>query len=330
MGQRQHDTASERAQDAFDSHLNPDEIGKFTNGELSETENQRVQEHLSTCDQCRRDLVMLIRLAAVEVTEAERKLLQSIPAFESSEQVRQVISRLPHIIEPTPEPVVEEESWWERLTAFLPASTPVPAFATVLFIFVALGAFGGYRLYVSHQINNDLVNGYAALKQNWKVSGDDFRPPGEFERSLFSREHGPAPVTDPAAQAFESVLVREEHNREALLGLAVFYSFSGRMAQADSLVEILLQRDSTDAEAWNQRGAIRARMEQFEAALAAFATALRHQPGYSEAAFNRALLLTRFRRKAEALAAWQEYLRRDPTSPWSEAARDHLRKLEQP
>jgi tetratricopeptide (TPR) repeat protein len=328
MGQRQQSTESERAQDPSEAHLNPEEIGKFTNGELTSADNRRAQKHLANCDRCRRDLIALIRLAAETVTEEECKLLQSLPAFESYEQVRQLTSRLPHVSEEDSKGLAGAAGWWERLQALLPAPIFTPAFAAAVSVFLALGSWGGYQWYARHQINNDLAYGYDALQRNWPVSAEDFRPPGEFAPSPFSMAHGPAPATDPAAQAFEKVLARDEENRKAVLGLALFQSFSGRMAQADSLLQILLHRDSSDAEAWNQRGIVRARLEQYEPALAAFAAALRHQPQNHAAAFNRALLLSRLRRSDEAIKAWQDYLRRDPASPWSAAAREHLRKLE--
>src|SRR5262245_2595047 len=239
MGRRLQGTESEQTQDASDAHLNPEEIGKFTNGELSAAENQRAQEHLATCDQCRSDLVARVRLAAVELTEEERQLLQSVPRFESREQIESLLSLSG--FRPSPKP-----SWLERLRdSIFPQSAPEPALArteiswkpqrllqwfstpalvTALIVIGILGSFGGYDLYVRHQINNELEYGYTTLKQNWTVSAEDFRPAKEFEPSLFSKEHGPAPATDPAAQAFANVLERDGENREALLGLAMSYS----------------------------------------------------------------------------------------------------------
>lgn len=46
------------------------------------------------------------------------------------------------------------------------------------------------------------------------------------------------------------------------------------------------------------------------------------------AAWNRAIALEYLDRKAEAIAAWNEYLELDPKSPWADEARDHLRRLQ--
>lgn len=332
MGDRVRPAKNGRAQEASAGHLSPEEIGKFSNGELTAAENRRAQKHLAGCDQCRHDLVELIRLAAAEVTEEERRLLQSLPAFESGETVRALEGRRPAAGQEERRINEARSDWWQRLKAFFPQPAFTPAFAAAVVAVVVLGSFGGYRLYLRQQINGDVRRGYEALQQQWHVSENDFRPAGNFPVSMLSRPHSavPAAAADPAAQAFASALSREADNRQALLGLALMHSFSGRMGPADSLLQILLQRDSTDAEAWNQYGLILARREQDEAALAAFTTALRQRPDYHEAAYNRALLLTRQRRRAEAAAAWREYLRRDGNSAWSEAARAHARQLEQP
>ncbi len=332
MNERQRHIKEDTTEGSPASHLDVEEIGKFTTGELSAEQNQRAQKHLAHCDRCRRELAALLRLAAAEVTEAERKLLQSLPPFESSAQVPQTLARFPHLSQEDSEIFAPSPSLWERLSTLIREPVWRPAFATAVLAFLVLAAVGGYRLYVSRQIHGSLARGYEAVKEGWRVSDNDFRPVGEFDPSPLSLPHGhePVPAAGVAVQAFESVLARDGQNREAMLGLALVASFSGRMAQADSLLQILLQRDSTDAAAWNQRGIVWARLEQHHAALAAFAAALRHRPDYHEAAFNRALLLTRLRRRTEAIASWQEYLRRDPASPWSQAAREHLRKLEQP
>ena len=330
MSERQRHIKVDTTEDASSPHLDAEKIGKFANGELAAEQNQRAQKHLAHCDHCRRDLVALIRRAAVEVTEEERKLLQALPPLESGAQILQTLARFPNLPAEQAENGSFVSRWWEQLAACLPQPLLAPALATAVFAFLALGSLGGYQLYVRLQTDSEIARGYQTLKQNWKVSENDFRPPGEFELSALSRPHGPAPAADPAEQAFRSALRRDADNREALLGLAVYDAFAGKTGRADSLLRVLLQRDSTDAEAWNQRGVVWARLEQNNDALAAFAAALRHRPSYNEAAFNRALLLTRVRRRDEAMAAWQDYVRRDPASVWSEAARAHLRKLAQP
>ncbi len=333
MGEKQEQERFDRApaDDGDEEHWDPVSLDKFIHGELAQTENLRAQKHLAGCEHCRSDLVTLLHLSVAEATEEERQLLQALPPFDSNAQIQQILRRFPQLVlhEPSREAGATANGW-EWLKSLAPQPVLSPAFALALAVILAIGSFGGYRLYVGRQIHNDLAAGLRELKNNWHVSANDYRPSGDFELSLFSRTHGPAPepAADPAVQAFQKVLQRDEKNRAAILGLAVYHSFAGRMSFADSLLQTLLQNDSTGAEVWNQRGLVLARRQQPEAALAAFATALRHRADYAEAAFNRALLLTRLERRPEAIAAWQEYLRLDPGSRWSEAAREHLQQLE--
>jgi tetratricopeptide (TPR) repeat protein len=49
-----------------------------------------------------------------------------------------------------------------------------------------------------------------------------------------------------------------------------------------------------------------------------------------EIAFNRALAFKANQREKEAIAAWQEYLKLDATSPWAEEAKGKLQQLQEP
>ena len=52
--------------------------------------------------------------------------------------------------------------------------------------------------------------------------------------------------------------------------------------------------------------------------------ALRIDAGFAEARFNRALILERMGRRAEAEDAWRQFLALDDRSPWAAEARQHL------
>jgi tetratricopeptide (TPR) repeat protein len=62
-------------------------------------------------------------------------------------------------------------------------------------------------------------------------------------------------------------------------------------------------------------------------ALDAAERAVRLQPELLEAWFNRALIITAFGLRIEARAAWQDYLRRDASSPWADEAREREQQL---
>lgn len=69
------------------------------------------------------------------------------------------------------------------------------------------------------------------------------------------------------------------------------------------------------------------RASLYPMALAAADRALAIEPNLAEALFNRALILERMGVTAEARAAWERYLRVDPSSQWATEARAHLADL---
>jgi CHAT domain-containing protein/tetratricopeptide (TPR) repeat protein len=88
------------------------------------------------------------------------------------------------------------------------------------------------------------------------------------------------------------------------------------------------------AMAWNDLAAARytassdlGRTALYPQALAAADAALRLDPGFPEALFNRALILERMGLVAEARRAWERYLAVDPSSKWADEARAHLAEL---
>jgi CHAT domain-containing protein len=91
---------------------------------------------------------------------------------------------------------------------------------------------------------------------------------------------------------------------------------------------------SGDARVWSDLSAARyaaasqlGRASLYPMALAAADTALRADPKFPEALFNRALILERLGLMEEARQAWQRYLEVDPSSQWATEARARLADL---
>lgn len=89
-----------------------------------------------------------------------------------------------------------------------------------------------------------------------------------------------------------------------------------------------------DARSWSDLAAAlyaaasqTARASLYPEALAAADCALRIDKDLPEALFNRALILERMGLRQEARAAWERYLRVDPSSSWASEAREHLQRL---
>ncbi len=306
-------------------HPEVEDIGKFFTGELTGKACREVEQHLAGCDRCRQELATHVRLASVAVSEEELQRLDTLPRMSLDDQVAHILRQFPATYSSRR---FSARSVLEWLEDALVSPILAPALAVALLVVVSLASLQMNNVYQQRRLEKEVAQGYAVLQEGWFVTTEDFRPSGGFPPAVFSRERGP--VINSAELAFQQALRRAPDSREARLGLAVFYSFSGQIFLADSVLQILLARDSTDNEAWNQRGLVQARAQNHEAALAAFATALRHRPSYAEAAFNRAQLLTQLQRKPEALQAWQAYLQLDAASPWAEAARAKIKNFETP
>ncbi|MFQ5708740.1 MAG: tetratricopeptide repeat protein [bacterium] len=202
-----------------------------------------------------------------------------------------------------------------------PAAWGLTAAALVLLLLVVgQGRFRSWRAEINTRA------GLEQLHEQWTITDADLRPPGDFPRSIFSVTLGaePAPGSDPALP-FENALKWNKKNRAAKHGLAIAWYFTGQYAKADSLVNALISEDSLDHEAWNMRGLLAAQRENSDRAIEAFNRALRIRPDYAEAAYNRALLLQQTGQLKEARKAWQEYLKIDKISTWSETARKQLK-----
>ncbi len=311
------------------AHPEREIIGKFFTGELTKRQSRTLTKHLAACEQCRKELAEHVRLARAEVSADEIQRFEAAPRRTIDEHVRHIVRQAPATPGAATFNARRVLNWLDEILA-----SPIlaPAAALGLVVMITLAGVQGNKTYQQRRLATELSQGFTILKSEWFITSEDLRPAGGFASSAFSRPRSKTPIADSnaAVQSFRKALQRDPDNREAQLGLAIFHYFSGQMFFADSLLRILLARDSTDAEAWNQYGLVQARLGNAEQALLACEAALRYQPQYAEAAFNRAQLLTQLQRKADALQAWQDYLRRDATSPWAEAARARINFLAAP
>ncbi len=123
-----------------------------------------------------------------------------------------------------------------------------------------------------------------------------------------------------------------ERSRESLRARGIAYLLVGRPADGIAALEEAAAA-TNDKQAWNDLAAARYSITekhpgQLPLALAAADRALTIDPKFTEALFNRALILERMRIRDAARSAWRTYLDADPSSGWSAEAQAHLRALE--
>lgn len=117
---------------------------------------------------------------------------------------------------------------------------------------------------------------------------------------------------------------------------ALAHLLAGRATEADALLTKVADAKK-EAAIWSDLAAARytagVRTDDpsyFAAALAAADEALRTDPQFPEALFNRALIIERLGLRHQARAAWERYLAVDRTSEWAREAQQHLNALVPP
>ena len=188
--------------------------------------------------------------------------------------------------------------------------------------------------------HNDPMSKLVALAP---VSGRQVEPrlSGGFAWAPF---HGPMRATDSAPDTERLKLggaagdaierAQRDHSQEAQRAAAVALLLIDRPTDAIGRLQAIAGQSPGDARAWNDLAAARyaaavqlRRPPLLPEALAAADRALTADPQSAEALFNRALILERMSRTADARIAWLRYLEADSTSPWASEARAHLREL---
>ena len=114
----------------------------------------------------------------------------------------------------------------------------------------------------------------------------------------------------------------------AKYNLALVFLKRGKSEQALVLLEELTALRPEDTDFLFARGNALFQSTRFDDAAVQFSAALDVDPGLKRAAFGLARSLQEGQHSEEAIAAWQRYLELDGTSSWAQAARRHLKMLQ--
>lgn len=292
-------------------HVDAESLGMYLEGRGSSGERERIEEHLSHCDDCYdlfADSLRLLQPMAAESTVARRRP-------EADRQPRQFLwFRVP------------ERGGW-----FWFAGACATAAAIVVAVFVAQRSTPG---------SGELPVEYRALMAS--LEGD--RP--SIGRLAGSARYGPAAilfrsnrrtVRPTVAAAAAQVLQATERNSSAAALRATGGSFLV-LGDMDRAVDALqraaaaapddpdIQIDLSAAYLERARRAGDAHPDS-ERAWRASARAYELAPQSPAALFNLALSLEQLARTADAERAWRQYLDLDPDSDWAREARRHLERI---
>ena len=118
--------------------------------------------------------------------------------------------------------------------------------------------------------------------------------------------------------------VKEKPTPEAHHALARVFLAQRKFDEAIRELEQSLNGSRNQAQIYNDLGVAWLEKGDFNRSLESFNKALQLDSKLLEALFNRALCYEKQSRFAEAKADWNEYLKRDSSSPWADEARRHL------
>lgn len=177
---------------------------------------------------------------------------------------------------------------------------------------------------------SELDKGLAALQTAYqsqrpiepRVSSLSYSPFAGSTRG--SREDEQRKDTLRRAELHIAEAVKEKPTPEAHHALGKVYLAQGRFDDAIKEFEQSLSGSQNQAQIYNDLGVAWLEKGDFNRSLDSFNKALQLDGNLLEALFNRALCYEKQSRSNEAKADWNEYLKRDSTSPWADEARRHL------
>jgi tetratricopeptide (TPR) repeat protein len=275
-----------------------DQIAAFVAGRLGGNELRKVKEHFTFCDDCRRVLAEAARTDR-ENAKRERVSEPALPV-RSKQGVR---------------------PWWLAIAAgalaglaiwsWLSTRSKTPSPTKIL-----IDAAPHDARYLEPRISGGFP--WAPLIPA-RRSGTDVLDPQQMK------------TVDTA----DEVLVKtaSDPSKEAQHATALAHLLAGRPSEAVTLLT-KLTKSAPSARVWNDLAAAQYalavqmdRPAQFAHALTAADAALRLDPNYAEALFNRALTIERLGLRNEAREAWRCYVNVDSSSAWATEARRHLQGI---
>lgn len=280
----------------------PDEetLAALVDGRLDGNARSQVLRHLDRCEECR-DAILLVGEVAVEEA-SEGKVVQG--SFGK------------------------------------PAWLSLAAAAAVLVLLLAIPAWQWMHRGGDVERIADATKDLHYRPSEARLSGD--YPYQEVERRMRGGET-PPPEQLPQTEASSNVkflntaaplLEKRGDSVDHLRAMAAADLYLGLKSEALARLDEARKRADTEHIAPKDRAALlndfavaQFELDHLAEALKSADEARSLDPHSAPAAWTRAMILQRMDRKKDAVQAWQEYLRIDPNSPWSEEARKHLTDL---
>jgi tetratricopeptide (TPR) repeat protein len=133
--------------------------------------------------------------------------------------------------------------------------------------------------------------------------------------------------TQEAAALYESILALDSAHAAACINLGTIQYNQRHFIEAEGLYRRATVADPKYALAFFDLGNVLDELQRLPQAIEAYTTAIRLVPHYGDAHYNVALAYERIGDRRAALRHWTNYIKLDPTGPWSNHARIQARKI---
>jgi tetratricopeptide (TPR) repeat protein len=286
-------TRRDPATDGGGGHPEANRLAEYLDGVLSESLRVDVEHHLNDCAEC-------------------RQVLADTAAFVADVERLHVKDRRTSNIRPFP---------WRRAVGFV----GVGALAAAVVLLVVRSIPGGRSAEGELDALVAAMSSEPTRAVDGRLTGGFPYAPPPTTRGGVQRELSPD-VRIAVAQIEKLAGERDTPADRAAIGVA--YLVAGEI---DKAVEALERASAASgnasvtsdlAAAYLARGSVRP--EDLQKALDAAERSVMDPDAPIEAWFNRALALERLGLRDRASTAWNEYLERDPSSPWAGEARKFL------
>ena len=290
-------------------------LAAFLDGTLAEYERTAVVAHLADCPECR-----AVAVTVVEFGEVAAHDTLWDPAA----------AALPSAV-----PATGRVSRWTREKTRAPSRAAVAAIAVVAISISAYFSFfflDSRRSHPSPHAVSTLVSAVEGIRlTRARFSSASESPSVAAGANLADFSFARFQQTAAALRASGEGDYGASSRR--VVGLAAL--LTGDLDEAVESLRMAASADTANAQvandlatAYYERFARRDRADDLPAALSAVERALRIEPAFPEALFNRALIITALGLWSEARPAWDAYLRVDRQSDWAAEARTYLQQVQ--
>lgn len=305
----------------------------------TQEEEERIEQHLDTCNTCFADLTALTEIIQTPITEAEKIEIARSRQITPEEQVRRILDLVEAdraaVERNQIDDITATEKVWDKFTkhikniqrhldSILKPAIVWPAIILLLII-------GGRPQYLAWRSQVLTDRGLTSLTERMTInSREEPRPTGGFKYEEFGRTRNDEnkSLYEAARANFENALQFKRQNVSAHHYLGTYYLLVEKdFEQAKAEYVLALAQDSTNASIRNDLGVVAFYQGDYDEAIEQFSRALNQDSRLIEACYNLATLYQNQGRREEARREWAKYLRLDPHSKWSEVVRNRLEVL---